>query len=91
MAMMLETMGPFLTELSIVGAVVTFFLGFFHYRFANSIQQAMRTDDQTSFESAWRNLRYHFRLYGIMIIAYIAIYLIAIVFFVSMVSSAPDF
>jgi hypothetical protein len=90
-AMRLESMATFITVISVLGTAAAFFVSFFHFRFASGIQQAMRSDDQTSFETAWRNLRYHFRLNGILIITYLALYLIAIIFVASMAASGPDF
>ncbi len=51
--------------------VALFFIHFYHLKFANLIQKAIRSNDQIIFEMAWRNLRNHFRLYGVVLILYI--------------------
>jgi amino acid transporter len=56
-----------------------FFLSLYHIRFANGIPRAFNYQDQAAFEDAWRNLRNHFRLQGILTIAVIVIYVGAIV------------
>ena len=55
----------------IVIMVALFFIHFYHLKFANLIQKAIRGNDQIIFEKAWRNLRNHFRLYGVVLILYI--------------------
>ena len=61
--------------------VTLFFIHFYHLKFANQIQKAIRGNDQIVFERAWRNLRNHFRLYGAVLILYIL--LLVIVFYIS--------
>ncbi len=68
-----------------------FFIHLFHYRFATGIQRAMQYESQESFENAWRNLKLHFRLFGIMIIAYMAFYLILLIYVGSMAASRSEF
>ena len=54
-------------------AVLAFLIQIFHIRFAITIKQAVREGNQSNFELAWRNLRNHFRWYGISLILYIII------------------
>ena len=70
---------------------IIFFIHFFHYRFAAGIQRAMRYDSQDAFESAWRNLRMHFRLFGIVIVLYLAFYVIVLMYVGSMAASQSEF
>jgi len=56
-----------------------FLLALYHLRFSNSINRALNFTDQNAFANAWLNLRNHFRLYGIMTITFIALYLIMLV------------
>jgi hypothetical protein len=65
----------------IVSIVTLFFIHFYHLKFANLIQKAIRGNDQVVFERAWRNLRNHFRLYGVVLILYIL--MLVLVFYVS--------
>lgn len=78
LAALVESAGALITIVLVIGTIATFFVSLFHMRFASRIQRAMQFDDQNAFESAWHNLRNHFRLYGILVIAYIVLYLIAI-------------
>lgn len=87
LAGIMESAGTVFVLFMLLVLAVMFFIHFFHLRFSNSIQRALQFDDQNAFEAAWRNLRLHFRLYGIFLIAYIAIYLIFIVFMLTMASS----
>jgi hypothetical protein len=49
----------------IVLVVVQFFTYFWQIKFATQIREAMRTQQQVTFERAWQNLRLHFRMSGI--------------------------
>lgn len=87
----MESAGVFFVIFMLLLVAVMFFIHFFHLRFATGIQRAIQYDSQDSFESAWRNLRNHFRLNGIITIAVLAIYAIALIFIGSMAASGPDF
>jgi predicted PurR-regulated permease PerM len=68
--------------LSLIVIMVTlFFIHLYHLKFANLIQKAIRGNDQVIFERAWRNLRNHFRLYGVVLILYIV--LLVFVFYIT--------
>ena len=67
-----------------------FFLALYHLRFSNSINRALNFTDQNAFSTAWRNLRNHFRLYGILTITFIALYLIMLVAVLVFVSKMAD-
>lgn len=71
--------------------VVMFLIHFFHIRFATGIQRAVQYESQETFEAAWRNLRNHFRLNGIVVIAMIAVYVVALIYLGSMAASRADF
>lgn len=91
LAAVMESAGIFFTLLIVLAAAAAFLLSLFHLRFSTGIQRAMQFDDQNAFESAWQNLRNYFRLYGILIIVYIVLYLIALIFIGNMVASGPEF
>ena len=61
-----------------------FFLAYFHLKFSNGINRAINFTDQNAFELAWRNLRNHFRLNGILIISVFVIYILIIIVAISM-------
>ncbi|MBL7784009.1 MAG: hypothetical protein JNM22_22425 [Saprospiraceae bacterium] len=67
-----------------------FFLALYHLRFSNSINRALNFTDQNAFSTAWRNLRNHFRLYGILTITFIALYLIMLVAVLVFVSKMAE-
>jgi Family of unknown function (DUF5362) len=67
---------PFLTVITLVVVAVMFFIHFFHLRFATQIQRAVNFTDQAAFVNAWKNLRNHFRLYGILVCVALVFYAI---------------
>lgn len=91
LAGLIESAGIFFVLFMLLFAAVIFFIHLFHLRFSTGIKRALQYDDQDSFESAWRNLRNHFRLYGIVAIVTIATYIIALIFIGSMAASQPEF
>ncbi|MCC6281004.1 MAG: hypothetical protein IT262_10410 [Saprospiraceae bacterium] len=76
--------------LYLLGVASMFFLAFFHLKFSNGISRALNFTDQNAFELAWRNLRNHFRLNGILIIVGIVLYIVMILVVVSLASSTLD-
>ncbi len=86
-ASMMQSIVPYAVGVMVVLTIALCFVHYFHLRFAQNIQRAMQFDDQATFESAWRNLRYNFRLTGIIVISYIVIYVVAIIFVVSFSAS----
>ncbi len=91
MAEFMNSAGSAIIGIMVVASIVLFFVHYFHLRFANGIQKAVRFDDQETFESSWRNMRYHFRLMGIIVIAYIVLYAVAIVYFMSTIATKSEF
>lgn len=91
LADMIESIGTAYIVFMLLMSAVAFFIYFFQLRFATGIQRAMRYDSQDSFEFAWRNLRNHLRLAGIVTIVMIALYIVMLVFLGSMAASQPDF
>ncbi len=91
LAGLMESAGIVFVIFMLLVVAVMFFIHFFHLRFATGIQRAIQHDSQDAFESAWRNLRNHFRLNGIITIAVLAIYVIALIFIGSMAAAGPDF
>lgn len=86
-ATMLQSIGPTFVAIMVILTLVVCLMHYFHLRFAQQIQRAMQFDDQTTFESAWRSLRYNFRLTGIIAISYIVIYLGVIIIIMGMAAS----
>lgn len=86
-ASMMQSIAPYAVGLMVILTIALCFVHYFHLRFAQNIQRAMQFDDQATFESAWRNLRYNFRLTGILVISYIVIYIVAIIFVISFSAS----
>ena len=86
-ASMMQSLAPYALGVMVILTVALCFVHYFHLRFAQNIQRAMQFDDQITFESAWRNLRYNFRLTGIIVISYIVIYLVAIIFVITISAS----
>lgn len=91
LAGMIESAGAAFIIFALAVLGVMFMITLFQLRFSTGIQRAMQYDSQESFESAWRNLRNYFRWNGIITIAIIAIYVIALIFLGSMAASRPDF
>lgn len=87
-ASMLGSLSWLFVLIYLLGVASMFFLAFFHLKFSNGITRALNFADQAAFEMAWRNLRNHFRLNGILIIAGIVLYLVMIVVVVSVAGSA---
>lgn len=67
-----------------------FFLSLFHLKFSNGINRAINFTDQNSFENAWRNLRNHFRLYGLIIIISFVLYIVLIAVAVTIGTSTME-
>ncbi|GAB4495028.1 MAG: hypothetical protein OHK0019_22980 [Saprospiraceae bacterium] len=91
LAGMIESTGTVFIIFALAVLGVMFMITLFHLRFSTGIQRAIQYDSQEAFESAWRNLRNYFRWNGIITIAMIAIYVIALIFLGSMAASRPDF
>ena len=89
-ASLMQSIAPYAMGVMIVLTLAFCFVHYFHLRFAQNIQRAMQFDDQATFESSWRNLRYNFRLTGIIVIAYIVIYIVAIISVVVFGASKSD-
>lgn len=71
----------------IIAVAAVFFLALFHIKFSNGITRAINFRDQNAFELAWRNLRNHFRLNGILMIFGIVMYIVFIIVAVSIAGS----
>jgi len=91
LAALIESAGIIFVIVMLLALAVMFFVHLFHLRFSTGIQRAMQYDNQDSFESAWRNLRNYFRLNGIITIAFIVLYIIALIFIGSMAASGPQY
>lgn len=89
-ATLLGSMSWFFVLIYLLAVAAMFFLALFHLKFSNGINRAINFTDQNSFEIAWRNLRNHFRLNGIMIIISIALYIVLIAVAASIGASAMD-
>ena len=61
-----------LTVMCFVGAAIYFFLSLFLLRFAGKMKQALLTTDQESFNVSLMNLKFVYRIMGIIVIIYLA-------------------
>ncbi len=86
-AMMFGSFSWLFVLVYLLGVASMFFLAFFHLKFSNGINRAINFTDQNAFELAWRNLRNHFRLNGILIISVFVLYIVLIVVVLSMAGS----
>lgn len=73
-------MGGFFGIFYILIALVYFFPIFYLYRFASSLKIALNRSDHSSLESAFENLKSHYKLIGILAIIMLAFYAIGLVF-----------
>jgi uncharacterized membrane protein YjgN (DUF898 family) len=62
----------------IIIAVIYFFPCMFTLRFANHMQNAMRSNDQASLNESFKNLKVTFRYVGILTIIFIALFLLGL-------------
>jgi hypothetical protein len=71
-------------------------IGFFfmiqraHFLFANGVAPAVRSLQQSKFESVWQHLRNHFRLYGIFVITMLFVFF-ALLMWSTLYIKAPDY
>lgn len=63
---------------------------YYHLRFANDMKNALNLTNQSAFEQSWKNLRNHFRIFGIMMIAVMVLYVVMIAVVVSTVGAAAS-
>jgi|GEM_PF-2163723 len=68
-----------LAAVAVVAIVVMLLIYVFHLLFALKIRQAMRQTDQQAFQVSWQHLLNHFRLFGIVIIVGLVLYLAFII------------
>jgi len=79
---LLEVIKPLLDYLALLMLpilTVFFFIYYYHIRFASGIQKALRYNDQALFAASWRNLRNYFRIYGIVMIIFVVLYLVVMI------------
>ncbi|MCB0544681.1 MAG: hypothetical protein KDC70_14240 [Saprospiraceae bacterium] len=86
-AQMLQGISTYIIIIGVAASLVMFLIHYFHLRFSIDIKRALQFKEQTAFESAWRNLRNHFRIMGIIVIAYIVLYIVGIIAFSSIVAA----
>lgn len=87
LSMMMGPMMTYLTVFLVIVSLVQLAYHYYHLRFANDMKKALQFTDQGAFEESWKNLRNHFRIFGIMVIAVLAFYIIAFIAMASMVGS----
>lgn len=90
MGMMLAPMMTYITVFIAIMLVVQIAYHYFHLRFANDMKKSLQFTDQTAFEQSWKNLRNHFRIFGILIIVVLVFYVIAIGAVAYMAASMPS-
>ena len=86
-------MGPMMTYIMVFTAIVLLVqvvYHYFHLRFANDMKKSLEFTDQTAFEQSWKNLRSHFRIFGIMLVVVLVFYVIGIAAMVSMLGAASS-
>jgi hypothetical protein len=86
----LDAFGPlmsYFTAFMVIMLAVWFFINFYHLRFANYMQRAVNFTDQDAFEKSWLNLRNHFRLFGIVVVAVLVLYALMLVVALSLGAS----
>lgn len=86
-------LGPIMTYIMVFTGVVLLIQVAYHYYhllFANNMRKALQSTDQTAFEQSWKNLRNHFRIFGIMIIVVIVCYVVGVGALVSMIGDAAS-
>ena len=71
-------------------SVVAFFIHRAHFLFATNITKSLHGQDQQQFETAWLNLRNHFRIYGVFIVVLLVLFFIAL-FWNTLYIKAPDY
>ncbi|MBV6442089.1 MAG: hypothetical protein DYG98_01945 [Haliscomenobacteraceae bacterium CHB4] len=91
LAELMESAGIVFVIVMVLAVGVMFFIHLYHLRFATNIQRAMQYESQDAFEAAWRNFRNYFRLNGIVTIAFIALYLIALIVIGGMAATRSEF
>lgn len=79
---------PYMTIMTLFSVALLFFINYFHLQFALKIKQALNVNDQGAFVAAWKNLRNHFRIFGIMVCVMIGLYLIVFIAGLSMLGAA---
>ena len=72
--------GVMATFFYILFAVIVFFPYLFLFRFANQMLAALRSNDQPSLNSSFRNLKSHYKFVGILTIIILSFYLIFFIF-----------
>lgn len=85
--------GPMMTYIMVFIAIMLLVQAAYHYyhlRFANDMKNSLEFTDQTAFEQSWKNLRNHFRIFGILIIVVLVFYVIAIGVVAYMAASMPS-
>ena len=87
---MLTTIAPMMSSLTIFIAailVIQIVYHYFHLRFSMDMKRALNFTDQGSFEQSWKNLRNHFRIFGILVIAILVSYVVIIAVILSTIGS----
>ncbi len=79
--MMSMMITPALTYITVFVAIMLLVQAAYHYyhlRFANDMKKSLQFTDQDAFEQSWRNLRNHFRIFGILVVVALVFVLIAL-------------
>jgi len=74
----ISAMSGMITVVYLVIAVIGFFISLFTFKFGNKTKQALLTSDQESLNVGFMNLKFVFRFYGIIMIIYIGILILAL-------------
>ncbi|MCP9752496.1 hypothetical protein [Ferruginibacter sp. HRS2-29] len=74
----MSAMSGMITVVYMILAVIGFFISLFTYKFGTKTKQALLTSDQDNLNAGMMNLKFIFRFYGIIMIIYIGILVLAV-------------
>jgi len=63
----------------VIGAVIAFIVSLYMYKFATKMKVALMNNDQEEMNMSFANLKLVFRIYGIIMIIYLAIIVLAMI------------
>ncbi len=75
-----DTMKAVLTVTYLLAGLLLFFVALFTYKFGNNIKQALNMKDHESLNTGLKNLKFLFRLYGILTIIYLGVIILSFLF-----------
>ena len=67
------------TGIYLIAAIISFFPIYYLYKFASNMQLALKRDDHMALTESFRNLKAHYKFYGILIAIFLGFYALLIV------------